>query len=180
MSTAPAKQEASTKKAPKATKAPAKATKPAVQPIMPSVDVWLSTADRRLKLSPQDAVAMKARDGTTADITIDAEVAYQSMTGFGAAMTDASAWLLRHRLNPRQRHALMRELYGPPPGLDFNMMRLTIGASDFSRHFYTLDDIPFGETDPDLKHFNVAENLLAPRDGAGRSGPRAHSRCECR
>ena len=138
---------------------PAKAAKPAVQPIMPSVDVWLSTADRRLKLSPQDAVAMKARDGTTADITIDAEVAYQSMTGFGAAMTDASAWLLRHRLNPRQRHALMRELYGPPPGLDFNMMRLTIGASDFSRHFYTLDDIPFGETDPDLKHFNVAENL---------------------
>lgn len=146
--------------APKSTHSTPPAAPPkAVQPILPWVDVWLSTADRRLKLAPQPAVTMRAREASPADITIDAEVAYQSITGFGAAMTDASAWLLRHRMNPRQRHALMRELFGPPPGLGFNMMRLTIGASDFSRHFYTLDDIPFGETDPDLKHFNVAENL---------------------
>jgi glucosylceramidase len=39
------------------------------------------------------------------------------------------------------------------------MMRLTIGASDFSLNLYTLDDIPFGQSDPQLQYFNVASNL---------------------
>ncbi|MFZ0872228.1 MAG: glycoside hydrolase family 30 beta sandwich domain-containing protein, partial [Rhodanobacter sp.] len=58
-----------------------------------------------------------------------------------------------------QRGALLQELFGPAPGLNLNMMRLTIGASDFSLQQYTLDDLPAGEVDPQLQHFNVAFNL---------------------
>jgi len=130
-----------------------------VRQIMPAVELWLSTADQRLKLAQQPDIAMTARESSDADIVIDASTRYQTMTGFGAAMTDSSAWLLHTRLSAARRQALLTELYGPPPNLNFNMMRLTIGSSDFSLNVFTLDDIPFGQTDPQLKHFNVASNL---------------------
>jgi glucosylceramidase len=124
-----------------------------------SVDVWLSTTDHRSKLAPQPGIEMSARDSAPADVVIDADTQYQSMTGFGAALTDSSAWLIHNRMNAQQRDALLHELYGPPPNLNFNMMRLTIGSSDFSLNVYTLDDVSFGQTDPQLKHFNIAPNL---------------------
>ena len=130
-----------------------------VRQIMPAVDLWLSTTDRRMNLTPQPDITMTARDSSAADIVIDASTRYQTITGFGAAMTDSSAWLLHTKLSAPQRQALLTELYGPPPNLNFNMMRLTIGSSDFSLNVFTLDDIPFGKADPQLKHFNVASNL---------------------
>lgn len=130
-----------------------------VAPIMPVVEVWLSTTGGKLRLAPQPSLAMAARGDAPVDIAIDVDARYQTVTGFGAAMTDASAWLIRNRLDESHRQALYRELYGPPPNLNFNMMRLTIGASDFSLNLYTLDDIPFGESDTELRYFNVAANL---------------------
>ena len=132
---------------------------PVAEPAVPSVEMWLSTADRRLRLEPQPDIVMDVGDASPADIVIDIKKTYQTMDGFGAAMTDSSAWLLQHKLNALQRSALLQELYGPPPNLDFNMMRLTIGASDFSLKPYTLDDVPSGQTDETLEHFNVTSNL---------------------
>lgn len=129
------------------------------RPIVPSVNLWLSTADRRLKLVQQPDIALSARGSLPVDVIIDVHTKYQTMVGFGAAMTDSSAWLLQNNLNERQRSALLQELYGPPPSLNLNMMRLTIGASDFSLEPYTLDDVPFGQVDPQLLHFNVTSNL---------------------
>ncbi|QWT19360.1 glycosyl hydrolase [Bacillus sp. NP157] len=133
--------------------------RPVVQPFVPGVELWLSTADHRLKLAAQPDVAMAENDGAPADIVIDTDTRYQTMTGFGAAMTDSSAWLLHNKLDAGQRQALLQELYGPPPNLDFNMTRVTIGASDFSLNLYTLDDIPFGQTDLPLKRFNMSVAL---------------------
>jgi glucosylceramidase len=131
----------------------------ATQPIGPSAQLWLSTEDRRLQLMPQTDIALLARGSAPADIVIDVDTKYQTMDGFGAAMTDSSAWLLQNKMSVLQRTALLQEIYGPPPNLNLNMMRLTIGASDFSLKPYTLDDVPFGQTDPQLAHFNVSPNL---------------------
>jgi glucosylceramidase len=131
----------------------------ATHPTMPSVELWLSTADRKLRLVRQPDIVMSADESLRADVVIDINRTYQSIVGFGAALTDSSAWLLQNKLSDGQRGALMQELFGPPPNLDLNMMRLTIGASDFSLQHYTLDDLPAGEVDPQLQHFNVASNL---------------------
>ncbi|HUB89396.1 MAG TPA: glycosyl hydrolase, partial [Dyella sp.] len=88
-----------------------------VRPIMPLVQVWLSTADRRLKLAQQPDITMTARSSLPADIVIDLQKRFQTMVGFGAAITDSSAWLIQHKLNFFQRRALLHELYGPPPNL---------------------------------------------------------------
>lgn len=122
------------------------------------VHVWLSTADRRLRLARQPDVFARRHDAGTspADVAIDLGRKYQTMAGFGAALTDSSAWLIRNKLSAPQRAALLQELFGPPPGLNFNMLRITIGASDFSLQHYTLDDMPAGQIDLELQHFNVA------------------------
>ena len=132
---------------------------PPVRPIMPAVQLWLSTANRRLQLQRQPDIDMTPRGTSPADVVIDLKKTFQTMAGFGAAMTDSSAWLLQNKLNFFQRRALLRELYGPPPNLGFNMMRLTVGASDFSLKPYTFDDVPFGQTDPQLQHFNITPTL---------------------
>jgi glucosylceramidase len=132
---------------------------PAPRPVVPLVQLWLSTADRRLRLARQPDIEMVASNELPHDVVIDTHATYQSMVGFGAAMTDASAWLIQNRMSERQRTALLREMFGPPPGLNMNMTRLTIGASDFSLKPYSLDDLPVGQTDPSLAHFNVTPNL---------------------
>ena len=139
------------------------ALKPALAtgPTLPVVELWVSTADRKLKLLQQPDIPMSVRGTSTADVVIDVQKTYQTMEGFGAAMTDSSAWLLQNKLNALQRAELLHELYGPPPNLDLNMMRLPIGASDFSLELYTMDDMPFGQVDPQLEHFNVAPNKTA-------------------
>lgn len=138
---------------------PPPAPAPAPPPLLPTVQVWLSTADRQLKLARQPDIEMSTREALPDDVIIDTHATYQSIVGFGAAITDASAWLLQNRMSAAQRSALLNELFGPPPGLNMSMARLTIGASDFSLQPYTLDDMPAGEVDPALAHFNVTPNL---------------------
>lgn len=128
-------------------------------PVTATVRLWLSTADRRLRLAQQPDIEMNAQKSLPTDVVIDISRKYQSIVGFGAALTDSSAWLIQNRMNDRQRDALLHELFGLPPNLNLNMTRLTIGASDFSLKPYTLDDLPAGQVDPQLQHFNVTSNL---------------------
>ncbi|WP_233841624.1 glycoside hydrolase family 30 beta sandwich domain-containing protein [Dyella sp. 2HG41-7] len=127
--------------------------------ILPTVQLWLSTANRRLMLQQQPDIDMTPRGASTPDVVIDLQKRFQTMVGFGAAMTDSSAWLIQNKLNFFQRRAFLHELYGPPPNLGLNMMRLTVGASDFSLKPYTLDDVPFGQVDPGLQHFNITPTV---------------------
>jgi glucosylceramidase len=132
---------------------------PTALPALRTVEVWLSTADRRLRLARQPDIEMITRGALPGDMVVDTHTTFQSIVGFGAALTDASSWLLQNRMSGSQRHALLQELFGPPPGLNMAMTRLTIGSSDFSLQPYTLDDVPAGQTDPTLQHFNVTANL---------------------
>lgn len=125
----------------------------------PRVGVWLTTHDHRQALSPLAPAKFVREEPLPIDIAIDADQRYQEMVGFGAAITDSSAWLIQQRLDPQQRESLLRELFGRDNGgLGLSFTRLTIGASDFSRHHYSLDDPPGGGADPRLAHFSIAPN----------------------
>lgn len=122
-----------------------------------AVQVWVSSVDRSRLLARQPDVAFGAGEPRAERIVVDAGRRYQEMEGFGAAITDASAWLIQERLSAAQRESLLQELFGES-GLALNLARLTIGASDFSRRHYSLDDRPAGESDPSLAHFSIEEN----------------------
>ncbi|MCM8731005.1 glycoside hydrolase family 30 beta sandwich domain-containing protein [Hephaestia sp. GCM10023244] len=121
-----------------------------------SVSVWLTTPDQAALLAAQPPLEWQEGAATGAGVTVDATTRFQPIVGFGAAISDASAYLIQRKLDPAQRAALLGDLFGPAPGLSLSFTRLTIGASDFSSHHYSYDDMPKGETDPALAHFSIA------------------------
>jgi glucosylceramidase len=121
------------------------------------VQVWLSTADKSKLLSHEKSLAFSPAKHGTPVIAVDRATRYQEMVGFGAAITDSSAWLITNKMNPAQRDALMQDLFGAQ-GLGLSFTRLSVGGSDFSLSHYSLDDMPPGQSDPELKHFSIEMN----------------------
>ena len=127
--------------------------------------MWLTTADQSQKLAaqPEQRALGPAKGDET--ITIDTSKHFQTMHGFGAAMTDASAEVLS-ALPDAKRKAIMSELFGRSNGgLGLSFTRLTIGASDFSTSDYSYDDSPGNVPDPELRYFSIdpAKKFVLPR-----------------
>jgi glucosylceramidase len=114
-------------------------------------------AQHMTPLPPFDFGSGKIDQGPV--IRINAGIRYQRVQGFGAAMTDTSAWLIERDLPPATQQALMAGLFGAG-GLRLNFVRVPIGASDFTHtgQPYTYDDLPSGQSDPGLKHFSVTHD----------------------
>ncbi|HEV7608081.1 MAG TPA: glycoside hydrolase family 30 beta sandwich domain-containing protein [Steroidobacteraceae bacterium] len=122
------------------------------------VQPWLTTTDRSHLLARETGLSFARRATLATRIDVEPDRRYQSIVGFGAAVTDASAWLIQTRLNDEQRAALLEELFGRRAGIGLSFTRISIGASDFSRSHYSLDDTPDGKPDPDLTHFSIEPN----------------------
>lgn len=139
----------------------------------PPPESWQTTGDGTQRLAP--APLRPLPHGEAATVTVDASRRYQTMVGFGASITDASAILIQ-QLTPARRQVLIAELFGRGPGgLGLDFTRLTIGASDFSPTHYSFDDTPPGESDPRLTRFSIAPNradVLPTVKAALRANPR--------
>ena len=137
------------------------------------VEAWLTTGDRTKLLARQtdlrlttiagDTLASTSNAGTVigqrvATIVVREDSTFQEMVGFGASITDASAWLIQRRMSATQREALLQDLFGRATGIGLSFARLTIGASDFSPSHYSFDDMPRGVRDDSLAHFSIAPN----------------------
>lgn len=123
------------------------------------IGVWITTSDGTQALAPAPDATFSLSQPRGQTITVEPARRFQDIIGFGAAITDSSAWLIQHRLDAGQRAALLQELFGRGPGIGLSFTRLTIGASDFSRSHYSLDDMPAGRRDPQLDRFSIAPNL---------------------
>lgn len=95
------------------------------------------------------------------DLTVDPDRAQQEIAGFGAAMTHSSAQVI-FGMPPEARSDLLRELFAPDGPVRLSMLRIPIGASDFTPvDAFTFDDLPPGETDWALDRFDLAPDLAA-------------------
>jgi len=115
----------------------------------------VTLTDQSKLLARQQDIAFTDRAVLPLNIDVEPGKRYQEMIGFGASISDASAWLIQNRLSAPQRQALMEDLFGKAPGAGFSFTRLTIGASDFSRTHYSLDDVAPGQTDFPLAKFSI-------------------------
>ncbi|MFU8860763.1 MAG: glycoside hydrolase family 30 protein [Cyclonatronaceae bacterium] len=107
-------------------------------PINGDVDVYLTTGNRLVLFDRQNSFDFSdSPAGVT--ITIDETEVFQPVTGFGAAMTGSSAYLIT-RMEASARTALLEELFDPEEGIGISNIRLTIGASDFSLGNYSYCD----------------------------------------
>ncbi|UWE12223.1 glycoside hydrolase family 30 beta sandwich domain-containing protein [Actinacidiphila bryophytorum] len=142
------------------TSLPAAATAaPAHRPAQPHAQVWLTTADDSAQLQPQAPVDFHPGGSDLTTITVDPNQTFQTMDGFGGAMTDSSAAVLS-TLAPAARDAAMRKLFDPRQGIGVSFLRQPVGSSDFTAAaaHYTYDDMPAGQTDFGLAHFSVAHD----------------------
>ncbi|KAK3915119.1 Lysosomal acid glucosylceramidase [Frankliniella fusca] len=85
-------------------------------------------------------------------IAVDVATQYQTVDGFGGAITDSAAINI-HRLQPDVRDVLMRALFAPE-GNAYTMLRVPMGGTDDSLRKYTYADSP---GDMALQRFRLAE-----------------------
>ncbi|MGZ6607417.1 MAG: glycoside hydrolase family 30 protein [Solirubrobacteraceae bacterium] len=126
-----------------------------------AVHVTLTTADLTHALqSMPDVQFCNGLPAAASVIAVSDGVRYQQVQGFGAAMTDSSAWLLMTQLSASTRQRVFDSVFGRD-GIGLNYLRIPMGASDFSADGrpYTYDDVPAGETDPTLANFSIAHDL---------------------
>ncbi|MEO0604527.1 MAG: hypothetical protein AAF211_24040, partial [Myxococcota bacterium] len=110
----------------------------AVQPSPPPVEWWLSTGDEALQLASMPDLPLLADHPSVPQIVVDRSQRFQTIEGFGAAMTESSAFLIDQAEDP---DAVMAALFGREQGgLGLSFVRVPLGASDFALDWYTYDD----------------------------------------
>lgn len=112
--------------------------------------MWITSKEKRFE---QVEVPDWQESGATSTTSIHVDVGQrrQQIVGFGAALTDASCYLLG-KMSRQHRDELLNELFGPT-GLRLSVARTCIGASDYSTSAYSFDDSQ--DPDPELRHFSI-------------------------
>ena len=119
------------------------------------IHVYHSSEEKHESLEPKPVVAFHPKRADALTITVDDSVKYQEIDGFGASLSESSAWLLKRKLSDSQRKEALQMLFDRKTGIGLSMLRQPMGASDFALQAYSYDDLPAGETDPDLKKFSL-------------------------
>jgi glucosylceramidase len=119
------------------------------------VSLWLTSPDRSALLQRQPPIPFTSAPATTQVIDVTAAKTYQTMDGFGFALTAGSAELLM-RMDPASRDTLLHQLFTRTgDGIGVSYIRLTVGASDMNDHVYSYDDLAPGETDVNMDKFTL-------------------------
>jgi glucosylceramidase len=127
-------------------------------------EVWITDRDGAQPLHrAADLRWQSAPASDSAVVTINPAARQQDFLGVGAAMTDASAALINQRLLGPARRAFLREVFDPRAGLGLDLMRVTIGGSDFSQRHYSLDDTDGNRADPTLQSYADAPETIEVR-----------------
>jgi glucosylceramidase len=118
--------------------------------------LWLTKADRSALFQEQKTdLTFKTGKENGTIITVDDKPRYQAIDGFGFALTGGSAMHII-RMSADSRAALLKNLFAvTAENIGISYLRLSIGASDLNEKVFSYDDMPNGQTDPTLKHFDL-------------------------
>jgi len=121
------------------------------------VQLWLTNADKSSLFQLQKpSLRFSKPTGEEPTIEIDDQKPFQTIDGFGFALTGGSAQHLAH-MDAAKRAALLKELFAVDgKNIGISYLRISIGSSDLNDHVFSYDDLPAGETDPTLAKFDLA------------------------
>lgn len=136
-----------------------------VKPTSGDVTVYTTTADREVEFVK---TAFDFAEGTNMSpntIRLDEAVSYQTMDGFGAAITGSTAYNLL-KMKTEDRKKFLQETFSTNEGMGYSYIRIAIGCSDFSLSEYTLNDKPgienFALQEEEIKYvIPVLKEILA-------------------
>ncbi len=120
------------------------------------VEVWLTNPDKSALFRRQDApLPFGAATNPHPTIKVDDGKRFQSIDGFGFTLTGGSASHIV-RMAPAARSGLLQELFATDgTNIGISYLRLSIGASDLNARVFSYNDLPAGQTDPELKKFDL-------------------------
>lgn len=123
------------------------------------VEVWMSTQDGAKSLTREkDLEFGKVKKTKDPVITLSTDKTLQSIVGLGASLEHSTCENLT-KLPPDQREEVIEKLVSPDKGIGMNLMRVCIGTSDFTGEpYYTYNDLPEGQTDPELANFSIEKD----------------------
>ena len=104
------------------------------------VVAYETTANQRL-LFRKETLDFSASLSERPVLTLNPETTYQTVEGFGAAITGSTSYNLM-KMAPEDRKALLTETFSVDQGLGYGYVRVSIGCSDFSLSEYTCCDKP--------------------------------------
>jgi glucosylceramidase len=103
------------------------------------VKIYVTTANRVLDFKKQAIDFDKKIDATALQIQLRPSERYQTVDGFGAAITGATCYNLL-RMSQTDRTKFLKETFSPTEGMGYSYIRIAIGCSDFSLSEYTCCD----------------------------------------
>lgn len=132
-----------------------------VPPVQSEVDYWVTKADQSALLMKQVAPLVFATGSNNfPEILVDSTQVYQTIDGFGYTLTGGSADLI-NSLNGQAKNSLLKELFSRDNnGIGIDYLRISIGASDLNSSVFSYDDLPPGQTDPNLNQFSLGPDLI--------------------
>jgi glucosylceramidase len=126
------------------------------------VAFYLTRADRSALFKKQNLSLNFGSQGSAGQtITVDSTKTYQTIDGFGYALTGGSAYLINH-LAAADRDALLKELFlTDSDHIGVSYLRVSIGASDLSANVFSYDDAGSPSSpDTGLVHFDLSTDRL--------------------
>ena len=100
--------------------------------------LWTTTFDKTRDFQ-KSGVAFGKPSATAQNIIRFTDETFQTVDGFGLAITQASCFNLL-RMNQEDRTKFLKELFSPSEGAGSSLIRVCIGGSDFSMDEYTWCD----------------------------------------
>ncbi len=120
------------------------------------VQVWTTTSDLEKKWEPDEITMLGLNQvPAIATIRIHPDQRFQTILGLGSSLEPATCYNLSLLPQDAQEDTIQK-IVDPEIGTGMNLMRICIGTPDFTGDpWYTYNDIPDGDTDPDLEHFSI-------------------------
>lgn len=124
-----------------------------------TVEVTTTCANGQLLLKKQVLNLGSSIGTANSIITLNAEQKYQTMDGFGFALTYSACYNLM-KMAAQDRHDLLVKTFSPTDGFGVNYVRMSIACSDFSSECYTYCDKK-GPSDNLLANFTLHDDELS-------------------
>jgi glucosylceramidase len=103
------------------------------------VTLYVTTANRAYDFKKTAVAFSTTQNMSPTTITLDPSKRYQTMDGFGAAVTGSTCYNLL-KMTPDNRAKFLRETFSDAEGMGYSYVRIAIGCSDFSLSEYTCCD----------------------------------------
>jgi len=126
----------------------------------PAISSWITKGDGSALLQKQADQNFGTAANSYPTIDVDSTHTFQSVDGFGYALTGGSAFVI-NKLGTSEKASLLQELFGNSDNsIGVSYLRISIGSSDLNASVYSYDDQAPGQSDVNLTQFSLSQDTV--------------------